>query len=72
MTVELPNDRDIQSQAIAAGFAAVEDYVRALLDRDAERLAIQEGIDDLNAGRMQPFEEVDAEIRREFGFAPRT
>lgn len=72
MIIELPNDRDIQSQAIAAGFATVEDYVRTLLDRDAERVAIQEGIDDMNAGRMQPFEEVDAEIRREFGFAPRT
>jgi predicted transcriptional regulator len=71
MMIELPSDRDIQSQAIAAGFASVEDYVRTLLDRDAERVAIQEGIDDMNAGRMQPWEEVDAEIRREFGVPPR-
>jgi predicted transcriptional regulator len=72
MMIELPTDRDIKAQAIAAGFATVEDYVRTLLDRDAERVAIQEGIDDMNAGRMQPWEEVDAEIRREFGFPPRT
>lgn len=72
MIIELPNDRDIASQAIAAGFATVEDYVRTLLDRDAERVAIREGINDMHAGRMQPFDEVDAEIRREFGFAPRT
>ena len=72
MIIELPNDRDIQSQAIAAGFASVADYVRTLLDRDAERVAIQEGIDDMSAGRMQPFQDVDAEIRQEFGFAPRT
>lgn len=26
----------------------------------------------LSAGRMQPWEDVDAEIRKEFGFAPRT
>jgi predicted transcriptional regulator len=72
MVIELDTDRDIQSQAIAAGFATVEDYVLSLLDRDAERVAIQQGIDDMNAGRMQPFEEVDAEIRTEFGFPPRT
>jgi predicted transcriptional regulator len=72
MIIELHTDRDIKSQANAAGFATVEDYVMTLLDRDAERVAIQEGIDDMNAGRMQPWEEVDAEIRREFGFPPRT
>ena len=71
MIIELPDDRDIKSQAIAAGFSAVEDYVKALLDRDAERVAIQQGIDDMNSGRMQPLAEVDAEIRRTFGFAPR-
>jgi hypothetical protein len=72
MRIELPTDRDIKSQAIAAGFATVEDYVRTLLDRDAERVAIQEGIDAMNAGDMRPWEEVDADIRREFGFPPRT
>lgn len=71
MIIELPDDRDIKSQAIAAGFSAVEDYVKALLDRDAERVAIQQGLDDMNARRMQPLAEVDTEIRGKFGFAPR-
>lgn len=72
MIIDLQTDRDIKSQALAAGFATVEDYLLTLLDRDAERVAIQEGIDAMNAGDMQPWEEVDAEIRQKFGFAPRT
>jgi hypothetical protein len=72
MKIELPNDRDFQTQAIAAGFSTIEDYLVTLFDRDAERVAIQQGIDDLKAGRVRPFEEFDAELRREFGFAPRT
>ena len=72
MTVDLPNDRDYQAQAIAAGYSALEDYLVTLLDRDAERVAIQQGIDDMRAGRVRPFEEFDAELRREFdlGAAP--
>ncbi|WP_437186718.1 hypothetical protein SH668x_000068 [Planctomicrobium sp. SH668] len=72
MMIELQTDRDVKSQAIAAGFATVEDYLMTLLDRDAERIAIQAGLDDIAAGRMHPWEEVNAEIRREFGFDPRT
>ena len=30
--------------------------------------AIQEGVDDLEAGRYRPWEEVDAELRKKFGF----
>ncbi len=71
MMIELPADRDIQSQAIAAGYASVDDYVRVLLDRDAERVAIQQGIDAMNAGDMRPWEEVDADLRQKFGFPPR-
>lgn len=72
MKIDLPNDRDFQTQATAAGFSTVEDYLVTLFDRDAERLAIQQGIDDINARRVRPFDEFDAELRREFGFAPRT
>ncbi|HWL07094.1 MAG TPA: hypothetical protein VNQ76_01655 [Planctomicrobium sp.] len=71
MQIELPKDRDVKAQAIAAGFSTVEDYVATLIDRDAERIAIQEGIDAMRTGDMQPFEEFDAELREEFGFAPR-
>jgi len=64
MQITLPDDLDLQSQAIEAGFATVEDYVRVLLERDAERVAIQQGIDDMRAGRVRPLEEFDAEFRR--------
>lgn len=70
MVIQLETDRDIKAQAIAAGFSTVEEYILTLLDRDAERVAIQEAIDDMNAGRMRPFEEFDAEMRRDYGFAP--
>ena len=64
MRITLPDDPDLQTQATAAGFASVEDYVRVLLERDAERVAIQQGIDDMSAGRVRPLEEFDAEFRR--------
>ena len=32
---------------------------------------IRQGIQDLEAGRFRPFEEVDAEIRKKFGFSPK-
>lgn len=70
MTIQLPNDRDYQAQAVAAGYASLDDYVVTLLDRDAERVAIQQGIDDMRAGRMRPFDEFDAELQQEFGLSP--
>jgi hypothetical protein len=72
MMIELQTDRDLKAQAAAAGFSTVEDYLLSLIDRDAERVAIQEGIDAMRAGDMRPLEEFDAELRRKFGFAPRT
>jgi len=64
MQITLPDDLDLQSQAIAAGFATVEDYVHVLLNRDAERVAIQQGIDAMRSGKVRPFEEFAAEFRR--------
>jgi hypothetical protein len=61
----------IQAQAIAAGFASVEDYVAELVHRDAERVALQRGIDDWKAGRVQAFDEFDRQLRSDLGFAPR-
>ena len=42
------------------------------LRRQEDRAAIQAGIDDMEAGRVVPLEEVDQQIRKEFGFEPRT
>ena len=59
------NEPDIQCQALAAGFATVELYIQNLLERDAKRLAIKNGIDGLVAGKHRQF-------RDEHGLESRT
>jgi len=66
------NEADVQSQAAAAGFATVELYIQNLLDRDADRLAIQEGVDAFQTGRHRSFDEFDRGFREKNGMAPRT
>jgi hypothetical protein len=61
------NDQNLQNQAQAAGFASVEHYVRSLVERDAERLAIQEGLDALAEGHVRDFDEFDREFRARNG-----
>lgn len=70
MQITLPDELDLETQATAAGFATVENYVHVLLERDAERIAIQQGIDAMRAGDVRPLKEFDAEFRREHGIAP--
>jgi Arc/MetJ-type ribon-helix-helix transcriptional regulator len=41
----------------------------ALNDFGASVADIQEGMEDERAGRLRPLAEIDADIRREFGFA---
>ena len=60
-----------QDQAAAAGFATVELYIQNLLEKDAERLAIQQGLEAHQAGRHRPFAEFDQEFRHKNGLAPR-
>lgn len=71
MPLEHFNETTVQSQAAAAGFATVELYIQSLLDRDAERLAVQEGVDAFQAGRHRSFEDFDREFRAKNGMAPR-
>ncbi len=66
------NETAVQSQAVAAGFATVEIYIQNLLDRDADRLAIQKGIEALESGQHRSFEEFDHEFREKNGLAPRS
>lgn len=48
--------------------AAVEEAVVEYLDYDAEfRRAVQQGLDDVAAGRTRPWEEVEAELREKYG-----
>ncbi len=64
MQSNLPDDPRIQGLAAAAGYASVEDYVFNLIERDTERIAIQQGLDAMKAGRTRPFEDFDAYGRR--------
>ena len=43
------------------------DAMHALADRDEAIAGIQAGIDDMNAGRMQPLDAVDARLRKRYG-----
>ncbi len=51
-----------------------ETHQRAMraLKRQEDHAAIQAGIDDMEAGRVIPLEEVDRQIRNELGFGPAT
>jgi predicted transcriptional regulator len=75
MLCELPPDVEQQvKQLMETGQYATEadvlrDALAALKWRDEEMAAIRAGIDDMEAGRIRPFEEADAEIRKRFGFA---
>lgn len=71
MQITIPDCCDAQSQAMAAGFASVEDFIVSLLDRDAERMAIQQGLDAVKSGRVRPFEEFDRDYRKQYGLATR-
>ena len=66
------NDATVQSQAVAAGFATVELYIQNLLERDADRLAIQKGINALEAGQPRSFDDFDREFREKNGLSTRT
>jgi hypothetical protein len=63
MQISLPEGTECQS--LAAGYASVEQYVYSLVQRDRERLAIQEGIDAMKAGRNEDFEQFDREFRQQ-------
>ena len=49
----------------------MELYIQSLLERDADRLAIQNGIDALEADQHRPFNEFDREFREKNGLSPR-
>ena len=70
MQINLPDTTDVQTQAIAAGFANVDEYVFSLIERDKERVAIQEGLDAMRHGRLRPFDDFDAEFRNQRGIRP--
>lgn len=61
----------IQRQLASGSYSSPDELLRealaALETRDAEVVAIQEGIDDMEAGRVMPLREFDREFRRRNG-----
>ena len=48
--------------------ATVQEAVTAFLHKDAEyRAYVQEGLDDIAAGRTRPWKEIKAEMRAKYG-----
>jgi putative addiction module CopG family antidote len=75
MSVDLASDiwSEIQRQISAGGYSSHDEVLRealaALRFRDQEVLAIQEGIDDMEAGRVTPLTEFDRDFRQRNGLS---
>lgn len=67
MVINLEFGEEERLQCVEAGFATLEDYLYSLLLQDRERLAIQQGRADVEAGRVRPFEQFDQEFRKKHG-----
>ena len=76
VTIELPTDiaQFVNEQLAAGRYMSAEevlrDAVQSLKRFRAEVDAIQEGFDDLKAGRYPSFEDADPEIRRPHNLPP--
>lgn len=69
MQIDIPDRCNLRAQAVAAGFATVEDYIVSLVERDAERAAIQQGLEAMKAGKTRAFEEFDRDFRQQQGLS---
>ncbi len=73
MSVDLSPDvwNEIQRQLASGSFASPDDVLREALavlrSREQEVIAIQEGIDDLEADRIRPIREFDRDFRHRNG-----
>jgi predicted transcriptional regulator len=73
MHIDVPEEliSRLRERAACAPGASEADVIREALDsldwRDAERVAIQAGLDAIRAGRVRSFEEFDAEFCRTNG-----
>ena len=69
MQIQIPDD--IQQLSISAGFASVDQFVNSLLHKERERLAIQAGIEAMDAGLVTDFADFDREFRKQNGLKSR-
>jgi hypothetical protein len=69
MQIQIPDDT--RQLSIAAGYADVDQFVNSLLRKERERLAIQAGIDAMEAGQVTDFADFDREFREKNGLKSR-
>ena len=69
MQIKVPEDT--QQLSLAAGFANVDQFVNSLLRKERERLAIQAGIDAMDAGQVVDFADFDGDFREKNGLKSR-
>ena len=69
MQITVPEDT--QQLSLAAGFANVDQFVNNLLRKERERLALQTGIDAMDAGLVSDFADFDREFREKNGLKSR-
>lgn len=69
MQINIPEDT--QQLSLAAGFANVDQFVNSLICKERERLAIQAGIDAMDAGQTADFDDFDREFREKNGLKSR-
>ena len=75
MAYQIPPDIEERIEAHMAGgqYDSKDDVLReaiqALDDREADVASIRAGIDDMESGRFQPFDEFDQEFRRKHNIA---
>ena len=73
MSVDLAPDiwKEIQRQLASGTYTSPDEVLRdalaALRSREDDAIAIQEGIDDMEAGRVRPIREFDREFRHHNG-----
>jgi putative addiction module CopG family antidote len=73
MSVEIAPDiwTEIQRQVATGSYASPDEVLRdalaALRSREEEVCAIQEGIEDMEAGRVMPIRDFDVEFRQRNG-----
>lgn len=66
-------DQLVRDKMATGEYASADELLleamRALVDRDEAIAGIREGIDDMEAGRIRPLEDVDAELRKKHHIA---
>ncbi|MBA3480199.1 MAG: hypothetical protein H0T51_00155 [Pirellulales bacterium] len=74
MSLQVPADVESSVRAFVANGRFVDEgdvlrkAIAALERQELDAAAIQEGVDDMEAGRYRPWEEVKAELDAKYGF----